>query len=184
METTQSIEIIEKMFSESKKSLHNYSFYFITWATVLIPASIAEFIINDPANYWFIWPVAGILGGIACWVYSARQNKTQGVTTATDRIYNFTWGGFGFALVFAIIFSVYNRMSPHSLILMLAGLATFITGGIARFNPFIYGSLVMQLMAIGCAFFVPMEYHPILFSVGILFGYLIPAILLRKKENG
>ena len=64
METTQSIEIIESMFKESKKSLHRNSFYFIIWGLLLVPAGIAEYLLFENENFWMIWPAVGILGGI------------------------------------------------------------------------------------------------------------------------
>ncbi|PJB55067.1 MAG: hypothetical protein CO098_18350, partial [Bacteroidetes bacterium CG_4_9_14_3_um_filter_41_19] len=64
MKTTQSIEIIEAMFKENKKSLHRNSFYFIMWGILLIPTGIAEYLLYGHPSFWMIWPAMGIMGGI------------------------------------------------------------------------------------------------------------------------
>ena len=145
METTRSIEIIENMMSESKKSLAHNSFYFIFWGVVLLAAGVAEFFLFGTDNFWMIWPSVGILGGIISFVYGIKDGKRTGMMTYGDRITLFTWGGFGFTLILSIVFSVYNQLSPHALVLMLAGLATFISGGISKFKPFIYGAIVIEI---------------------------------------
>jgi hypothetical protein len=42
MKATQSLEIIEAMLQESKKSLHRNSFYFLLWGLLMVPAGLAE----------------------------------------------------------------------------------------------------------------------------------------------
>lgn len=184
METTKSIEIIESMMLESKKSLSNNSFYFIFWGALLIPAGIAEYFLFGTANFWMIWPIVGVGGGIVSFIYGIKDSKKADMFTAGDRITAFTWGGFGFTLILSIAFSVYHHLSPHALVLMLAGLATFISGGISKFNPFILGAVVLEIGAILCAFFIEPAFQGLVFAVSILFGYVIPGFILRKSENG
>lgn len=183
METTQSLKIIEQMLRESKRSLHRNSFYFIMWAALLVPAGIAESLLFGSAGSWFGWPAAGIIGGVMSGIYSSREEKRSGVKTAGDRITSFTWGAFMFCLVLAIVYSLYNSLSPTPLVLMLAGAATFISGGISRFRPFVWGGIILEAGAIVCGFFVEPAMHGIVFSVSIIFGYLIPGIMLRRSEN-
>ena len=131
-----------------------------------------------------IWPSVGILGGIISFVYGIKDGKRTGMMTYGDRITLFTWGGFGFTLILSIVFSVYNQLSPHALVLMLAGLATFISGGISKFKPFIYGAIVLEIGAILCAFFIEPSMQGLIFAASMLFGYILPGIILKKSENG
>jgi len=184
METTKSIEIIERMLAESKKSLYNNSFYFLLWGALLVPAGIAEFLLQGTPYPWLPWPIIGISGGIIAMVYGKRQGEKSGVGTAADRITWFTWGAFGFSLFFVIAFSAVNNMLPHTLILLLAGSATFISGGISKFKPFIWGGIVLGLGAILCAFVIEPRYQSLTFSLFFFLGYVIPGIILRKEEHG
>ena len=184
MNTSESIDIIERMFSESKKSLCKNSFYFILWGLIMIPVGIAESLLIGQPNFWLIWPIAGILGGFISMIHSRRESSKTNIYTTGDRITNYTWGGFGIALVFGILFSVYNQIPPHALVLILAGLATFISGGISKFTPFIWGALALGIGAILCAFFVPAQFQGYVSAASLLFGYVIPGFMLRKVENG
>jgi hypothetical protein len=184
METTKSIEIIEQMLAESKKSLYNNSFYFLLWGALLVPAGIAEYLLQGTSYFWVVWPIVGTLGGIISMIYSKRQGKMIGIGSSADRINMFTWGAFGFSLFFMIVFSAKNDMLPHPLILLVAGSATFISGGISRFKPFIYGGIVLGLGALLCALVFETKYYSLAFSFFIFLGYVIPGIILRKEENG
>lgn len=184
METSKSIEIIESMYNESKRSLHRNSFYFILWGLLLVPAGIAEYILRESDKFWMIWPVVGISGGIIAAIYGYRDGKRAGAQTAGDRIYNYTWGAFIALLILSLPISFKFNISPHILILMLAGYATFVSGGIAKFTPFILGGIALVIGSILCATVVDIQYHGLVFAAGILLGYVIPGFMLRNQENG
>ena len=183
MESKQSIKIIESMLNESRRSLHNNSFYFILWGALLIPAGIADFLFYGNENLWMIWPIIGVLGGIISTIYGRKEDKRSGVKTIGDRITSYTWGAFVFTLIFSIAYSVGQNLSPVPLILMLAGSATFISGGISKFTPFILGGIALELGAILSGFVFDPIYHGLIFSACIFLGYVIPGIILKKSEN-
>ncbi|HJN06280.1 MAG TPA: hypothetical protein QF480_06665 [Bacteroidales bacterium] len=76
-----------------------------------------------------------------------------------------------------------NHLSPSPMVLMLAGSATFISGGISKFSPFIWGGVILEIGAILCAFVFGPEYHGLIFAGSILLGYVIPGLILRRIEN-
>lgn len=184
METHKSLEIIESMLMESRKSLHRNSFYFILWGTLLIPAAIAEFFMQGRPDFWIIWPIVGVTGGIISAVYGKKEGQTSGTKTTSDRINAYTWGAFGFTLIWAIVYAVYNHLSPQPLILMLAGSATFISGGISKFKPFIWGGIILEIGALLCAFVIDAHYYSLVFAACIFAGYVIPGVILRREEHG
>lgn len=184
MKATQSLEIIESMLQESKKSLHRNSFYFILWGLLMVPAGIAESLLIDSPNFWLIWPIMGIIGGIISMIYGMKEGKRTGTVTSGDRIISYTWGAFVFCLVFVIVFSLSLRIPPHTLILMLAGMATFISGGISKFKPFVYGGIAMEIGALACAFVVAPEYQGYVSALSLFVGYVIPGFMLKKAEDG
>jgi hypothetical protein len=183
METTKSIEIIESMLNESKKSLHRNSFYFLNWGFLLIIAGIAEYFLFGHKYFWLIWPVMGGTGGLVSFIYGMNESKRNGVSTAGDRITSFTWGALIFTIILGVFYAVYNHLSPHPIVLMLAGSATFISGGISKFKPFIWGGIVLEIGAILCAFVFKAPDHGLVFAASIFLGYVIPGLMLRKLEN-
>ncbi len=184
MESAKSLEIIESMFNESRKSLTKNSFHFLLWGSLLIPAGIGEFLLRETNYFWAVWPVVGVIGGIIAIIYGFKEGKKVNVQSAGDRIMGFTWGGFGFTLFFAIAYAGVHHFPPHALILLTAGLATFISGGISKFTPFVWGGVVLGLGAIVAGFIVAPVYQSLVFSAGILLGYVIPGLMLRNVENG
>ena len=77
MKATQSLVIIEAMLQESKKSLHRNSFYFIMWGMLMIPIGIAESFLIGTKNFWIVWPIMGIVGGIVSSIYGIKEGKDQ-----------------------------------------------------------------------------------------------------------
>ena len=183
METAKSVEIIQNMMNESKKSLIRNSFFFILWALLLVPSGIVEYFLSETQKAWMVWPVMGIVGGIASMIYGKRESARVGVSTFSDRVTAYTWGAFGFGLIFSIALSLRLHFPPHAMILLISGMATFISGGISSFKPFVYGAITLAMGAILCGFIVEAIYHSLVFSASIFVGYLIPGIQLRKLEN-
>lgn len=184
MDSLKSIEIIENMINEAKKSLHRKSPYFILWGILMVLSGIIEPLLLFTSISWIVWPIAGVFGGIISMFLESKESKDKGVRTATDRITNYTWGAFVFSLFFVISFALHNKLNPHGLILMLAGTATFISGGIVKFKPLIYGGLALEIGALTCAFVLANEFHGYVFSASIFLGYIIPGLILRKTEHG
>lgn len=184
MDKNESLEIIENMYLESKKTLHRNSFYFLVWGILLTIAGLVEYQFFGMGNFWMVWPIVSFIGVIASVIYGIRESKSSGGQTSGDRITSFTWGAFAFTLVIGIFYALMNDLSPHAISLMLAGAATFISGGISKFTPFIWGGIILEMGAIICGFIlVETHLHSLVFSISILFGYVVPGIILRKKEN-
>ena len=183
METSKSLERIESMFLESKKSLRKNSFFFILWGVLMAGSGLAEYFLFGNPYYWIVWPIVGALGGIVSSIQGARMDKNIGIRTAEDRIMAFTWGGFIFSLIICIVFAITQGIAPAPLVLILASYATFISGGISKFKPLYWGSLFLIVGGIVCGFILPVETHGLVFAISILFGYVYPGIKLMQSEN-
>lgn len=130
-----------------------------------------------------MWPILSIIGGIASSIYSRKEDKRSGAQTFGDRVTLYTWAAFGFTMIISIVYAIYNHLSPYPLVLILSRSATFISGGISKFKPFIFGGIVLEIGAIICAFIVDPSYHGLVFVVSLFLGYVIPGFILRKTEN-
>lgn len=183
MKAEKSIEILDRMYQESRKSLVKNSFFFILWGSLMALAGLIEFGLFGKPMYWLVWPIAGAIGGIIAFIYGSRQNKRTTAVHTSDRILKFTWSGFVLALIIAIVYSVSQKWSPVPLVLLFAAYATFITGGICKVNALLIGSAALALGAIASAFFIEANYHGIIFAISILIGYVYPGLMLRRVEN-
>ena len=183
MSTARKIEIIETMLQESRKSLKHNSYYFLLWGILLVPAGLIEFYLMDHPYFWMVWPVVASIGGVLSMVHGIKDAKNSGVQTMSDRITLYTWGAFGFGLLLSISYSVVNHLSPHPMVLMLAGMSTFISGGNAKFPPLVWGGIALSIGAVLCAFIVPIAFQGLVFSISILLGYVLPGAGLRRLES-
>jgi hypothetical protein len=183
METTKSIELIETMFKESKKSFCNNSPYFILWGIALAAAGLAEHLLSGYENNWLVWPIVSTLGGIGSMVLGIREGKNQTVTSLGDRLNSYIWLAFIAVLVYSVVFSLYNHITPHALIMIVTAYATFLTGAISKYKPLMWGSVALAIGAILAAFVFPMSVHGLVFAITITLGYTIPGFMLRRSEN-
>lgn len=182
----QSLELINEMILKAKQSFSKVSFYFLLWGMLLFIAGIVEYYLDRVVHYEYSyvgWPVVGFIGGIIASIHGAAEGKKQGVMSYTDKVFMFLWSAFVVTLVLLIVGAVANDSNPGSYIIIMTGLPTFVSGGIMRFKPLIVGGLIFWAIGIFSFFFLD-EYRSLLFSLAILFGYIIPGIMLKRSEDG
>lgn len=183
MTPQQSMELITEMIASAKQSFMKMNFYFLLWGILLALAGLAEFLLAGHISYaWLVWPIVGLVGGIAAGVHGAKKGKAAGASTFADRVYMWLWMAFVFTLVVFIIGAVSMEVDPGPFIMLLTGLPTFVTGAIMRFKPLMVGGVLFWAIGLVTIFFFP-EYSALAFTVAIVVGYIIPGLMLRSKEN-
>ncbi len=182
----ESLDLIVNMIGQAKRNIaKGGSFYFLLWGWVVMLANLGHYILEKfdlydaPYIVWAITIPAGIISGI----YGAKQGRNASVKSHLDRLYGFMWMAIA-ASVLTILFFVGNiESNVNAIILLFAGLGTFISGSMLRFTPLILGGLALWLSSI-VAFSLPPTEQYLVGSIGIFAGYLIPGYLLKKAENG
>ena len=126
---------------------------------------------------WFTMP----LGGIVSAVYGHKQGKAKKVKTHIDMYLGFLWGGFLIAMFITLAFGyAHGLKSTYFFLILLYGVATFISGGILNFKPLIYGSLFSFAFAVLSVFMGDIDQF-LCISGALLCSYIIPGHLLRAK---
>jgi len=184
MTPQQSMELITEMIASAKQSFFKMSFYFLLWGALLALAGLGQYFLkqSDFSLHWIGWPIVGVVGGIIAGVHGAREGKKTQVSTFTDRVYMWLWMAFVFTLVLFIVAAGKHELDPGPYIMLLTGLPTFVTGAIMKFRPLVFGGVLFWVIGMLTIFFM-MEYSALTFTVAILVGYIIPGLMLRKKEN-
>jgi len=179
----ESLQLIESMIRTARKKLADDGFYFIFWGWLVFIAAMTHYItivLNIPDGY-LVWPVLMPLGAIISIYYDRKQRKQEKVRTYIDTYLMYLWGGFGIATVLTIVF-----MQPHGIhvtyfcLMILYGLATFISGGLLSFKPLVFGSLVSFACAVISVFAGEVE-QLLIISIALLGSYIIPGHMLRSK---
>ena len=85
------------------------------------------------------------------------------------------------ALMIFYLNNHWEIISP--MVLLFAGYATFLSGKLIKFKPMVYGGISFWLWSL-IAYSVGPYNGLLITSAGIFTGYLIPGILLQRKNNG
>lgn len=181
-----SIAFIEEMINKTKQKYSDSGFLFLLWGYfVVIAALLNYFLLNTNFAYPFIgWAVLMPLGGIISMMYSSKENKKPYVKTYTDDVMKYTWLAFGMLLAVILLSMGKLGLNTYPLVMVAYGVPTFITGGVLKFKPLIYGaigSIIIGIVSYNYAFDVQL----LLLCASIIVSYLIPGHLLsiQHKKN-
>ncbi len=180
----QSLEIITRMIGEAKRSIaRGGSFYFLLWGATVAVANFGHYAL-DKAEYampYLIWLVS-LPALVITIIHGKQQGRKNQVSGHFDRIYGHIWLIVGVAMVCTILFMSSINFNHNAVILLLAGAGTYISGCMLRFNPLRIGAIV--LVAAACLAFTqsPTDQN-LIAGIGIIFGYIVPGVLLKRQEG-
>ncbi len=182
----ESLQLITEMIGQSK---HNFakggSFFFLLWGWVVMIANAGHYVMmkwqlfDKPYMIWMITIPAAIITII----YSVRMDKKALVKGHLDRMYGLVWLSVFMCTVIILAFMADVNYNVNPIILVFAGLGTFLSGSMLRFTPLVLGGFALWIAAVA-AFVLPITEQYLVGAIGIFAGYLIPGYLLRKAENG
>lgn len=184
----QSLATIQAMISQAKQSFHRMSFYFLLWGVILTLAMVIQLVVAqfdwDDKYIGIVWMAVSLLGGIASAVYGAREGKREQAETLADRVLMWLWVGFIVTLFATMIGAgVAGYTTPVGSVMLLTGLPTFTTGQMLKFKPLIIGGVLFWVLGI-ISFFADPLWMGILNITGMIFGYIVPGIMLKRQEDG
>lgn len=182
----QSLRLIDSMIAEAKRSFHRMSFYFLLWGVLLIIAMASQLVSMryEWNDHGYVWGIIGILGGALSWVHGAREGKRETVSTATDRMLMWLWSAFIITMLITMFGAgIAGYSTPVASIMVLTGLPTFMTGQMMRFRPLVLGGILFWVLGAACFFVAPML-MALLYIVAMLFGYIVPGLMLKRQEDG
>lgn len=182
----QSLKLIESTISQAKKSFHRMSFYFLLWGILLTLAMAWQLIANYAGwqDRGYGWVVGSMVGAISSAIYGIREGRREQAETLADRVLMWLWIGFMITLfATGAGAGIAGYTTPVGSIMILTGLPTFITGQMIRFRPLIIGGILFWILGTISFFMEPIGIG-ILHIASMLFGYIIPGILLKRQEDG
>lgn len=186
----ESLLIIQQMIYKAKSNIGQNSIFYLIWGWAVLVAALGEYLLVQ-LNYelhWLVWPVFMIAAAVISLFMGRKISQHHKYVTFVDHSMRYIWIGFG-----AFLFLIF-LMSPligwkgcYFLIIGLYGLGTFISGGILRFRPLIFGgiaSLVISATSVLAQAYIQGEQDILLLlSLSIVVSYLIPGYMLRAKKN-
>lgn len=182
----QSLQLIQSMISKTRQDMSNDSIYFLIWGWITFVGCISQFVLKHLVKFeqhYQVWwlTIVGIV--LSIWV-GKKQERKQKVKTYIGESMKYLWMGIGISFfVLSMILSKIGWENPvFPFFILMYGLGTFISGNFLRFRPLIIGGIIAWILAIG-AVFVEYDYQMLFGAAAILFSYIIPAYMLRHKNN-
>ncbi len=179
-----SIALIQSMIDKTKTKISHNSFYFILWGWLVFSAAMVQYITlqmgyTQGGMVWLLMPV----GAVVTVIYSARVRKEKKARTYIDSFLGYLWTGFGLALAATLVMGGYHGIRATFFFLMvLYGVFTFITGGVIRFPPLVFGGLCSLTCALFSVFLNDLN-QLLCIALALLLSYIIPGHLLALKHK-
>jgi len=179
-----SLQLIESMINKAKNNFSESGTLYLVWGIVVFFCGMTQFIaihFYDYQNAYYVWFLTWLVIIYQVIFLSKRARKEKSKTYTAD-ILKYVWICFGI-MMFLFIFilqyqKVYNSINPS--IIIIYGMPTFLSGVILKFKPLIVGGICCWPLAIGSVF-VPAEFQLLFICAAVLFAWIIPGFLLRKK---
>ncbi|MGK7393414.1 MAG: hypothetical protein ACNS62_02535 [Candidatus Cyclobacteriaceae bacterium M3_2C_046] len=181
----QRLEVIHKMIAAAKKNYsRNSSFHFLLWGWLIAICSLLHFILIQYTTYdhpYIVWLLT-IPGILVSFIYGFRNSKKQVVRSHYDFIYMWIWLAY---LIQAVVIQVFGAQIGYhfvSMYMMFGGSAMLLTGIVMDYKPLTYGAIVLYSASV-IAFMVAMPFQLLTQFIAVLFGYLLPGYMLKRREE-
>ncbi|MBI3137744.1 MAG: hypothetical protein HYZ15_04085 [Sphingobacteriales bacterium] len=182
----QSLELIQSMIRKTRQTMSDKSIYFLVWGWLTLIGCTGQFILKHILAYekhYLVWLITFF--GFAFTVYQGQKDeKNRKVLTYVDDSIKHLWAGM--VISFFLLIVILSRQgwgtNVFPYFIMLYGLGTFVSGRMLRFRPLAAGGVIAWALAIA-ATFASYDYQMLFAAAAILFSYIIPAYLLRKRKR-
>jgi hypothetical protein len=204
MNEQESLRIITQMINKAKNSFHDTGIGPILWGSVIALCSLVTFArihyqFTLPFDIWWLTFVA-ILPQI---FITMREKKMRRARSYDDSAIDYIWLCFGLSIFLLThinivftnklveIFNEYEsavgkwpnfglRSYASSLMLLLYGFPTIITGAIMKFKPMLWGGIVCWACCV-YSVYTDTEVDMLLTAFAAVLMWLIPGIILWRK---
>ena len=190
----ESLQIIQKSISNSRKNMREGSFYYLLWGWALILSSLANYFLiryligqerydDIMLMSLLAWGVFIIVAMIIQFVYQSRVSKRERVVTHLDRYITIVWITAGLLMGLMAFLSLKLDAYPTPFILGVTAMATAVSGLMLRFRPLVIGAVIFLAAAVISSFMRGTD-QLLVFAVAMALGYLIPGYIIRSLKNG
>ena len=200
-----SLLLIQKMINKAKGSYHDTGIGPVLWGSIIAICSLAtfaeiQFDFKFPFDVWLLTLIA-IIPQV---FITIRESNMRRVLKYEDISLSYIWIAFGI-IIFLLIHinaNVYKNLNPvltefeqlkgiddsgflysnytTSMLLMLFGMPSVLTGGIMKLNSMLYGGILCWACCI-ISVYTDVKTDLLLMALSAIAMWLIPGLILRKK---
>ena len=177
-----SLKLINEMIGKAKRSYVTKGTASIVWGSLIVFCSMLtwakiKYGFNIGFNVWLLL----LLALIPQIFFTVKEKRSKKYTSHDEGAVYFVWITFAICI---FILSFYNSKfgDEHSttLVIMLYGIPTFITGGIFKFKPMIFGGLCCWALSI-ISVYTSEENDMLLMAASGLVAWFIPGLILFNR---
>lgn len=183
----ESIDIIQKMISNSRLKASESGIHLIVWSIVISIASVLQYVLivtRSPylTKSWWMWIAAVVLGVAISNIYEAKKSKKMKVEkNRVNKAIDLIWLSFGVCSILIWLFAwKYKIYDITPLIHISLGAATLITGILLQYKPLIRGGIMFWIACIICII-LSSPVNLLINAAAMMIGFLIPGISLWNK---
>lgn len=182
----ESLHLITSMINRARDRFDENGFLYLLWGWGILFCCITQFIMQqffpsqNPFLVWLaIWPIL-----IYHIIYLRKKKVRSGILTYTDELSGFVWVAFSISIFLALFACGQTGQFQliNTIILLLYGIPVFISGGLLRFRPLIYGGVACWVLSF-FSIFVKQEYSVLLVALAIVLAWITPGYLLRIRNK-
>jgi hypothetical protein len=167
--------------------------FFLLWGWMLTFASFSHFIIlkilhsKEAYNLmgWLSignWAVFIFITFIIQYFMNRKINKDKKVYSHLDSYIQYLWTVSGASMFVATFICFKLGIVPPTIILLITGIATTISGLLIKFKPLVFGGMAFFIFSIASTY-VTNENTLLITGAAIICGYLIPGYLLKSAKE-
>lgn len=178
----ESLRLINEMIGKAKKSYVTKGIASMVWGVLIVLCSLLTW---AQLQYKFVlgfdvWLLV-FVAVIAQIYFSVKEKKQKQFTGHDELTMRYLWSTFGICIfILSFYSSKFGGDETTTLYMMLYGIPTFITGGIFKFKPMIFGGLICWALSV-LSIFTPLKTDMLFMAACGLFAWLIPGIILWNK---
>ena len=179
----QQLDRIEEMIFKARLKLEENGFAYILWGiTIAITSFLQAYLIHIEAYSisWYPYLVMPLVGLFTYFYYAKKERKDK---NPIDHIYSILWIIVAInIMLIAFDFGGYLKTNLNAIILILIGIATFISDSFLRSSVTKISGLLLNLGGF-IAFALPFKNQVLLMGTLGIVAVLIPGILLSIKQK-
>ncbi|HEY5590459.1 MAG TPA: hypothetical protein VIK55_05525 [Paludibacter sp.] len=176
----ESLELISQMIRNTRLRLEQGNgIPFLIWGyTTFFVSLVVNYLITKTGNYqynwlWFAIPVIGSVG-----MFISKKNNPKKSMNYVDRIIASIWTVIGIAVFSIALSAFFVRIPVLSLMLLLMGIGTALTGMVIKFKPVIVSGFI-GMASCAIPFVIKGSEQMIVFGFIFLIMMVIPGHILN-----
>jgi hypothetical protein len=180
------IKVISEMIEATRNDVQDNSFFYLLWGFLVFAASLLEYclltLFHYPSHY-IGWPILMGIGMIISFVFIAKKFGRSDSRTYIGSFFKYFFIAWSLSLLLLLAFLIpNNNQLVQPIILTMYALATFVSGGILRFRPLIWGGIIAWAAAVA-SFFSPFDIQLLITAATVVVAYLVPGFLLKRRNR-